>query len=137
MQVFDHEKLDVYSAAIEFIAWVGEILDGPLVGCRLSAKKHLDEASQSIANNIAEGNGKRSPSDRCRFLDIATGSAMECAACLDGLVARRHLEPNPLELERQCFFESSRGCAVWWSAFSRTGTFEHEHEHDSESRSLI
>src|SRR6185503_17726936 len=75
--------------------------------------------SKSVdCQHIAEGNGKRSPSDRCRFLDIATGSAMECAACLDGLVARRQLARNPLELERQCFFESSRCCAVWWSAFS-------------------
>jgi four helix bundle protein len=94
MRVFDHEKLDVHGTTIEFIAWVGEILDGPLATCRLSAKRHLDEASQSIANNIAEGNGKRSASDRCRFLDIATGSALECAACLDGLVARRQLDPE-------------------------------------------
>ena len=68
------------------------MLDGPLLACRLSAIKHLDGASQSIANNIAEGNGKRSPIDRPRFLDIAIGSALECAACLDGLVARRRLD---------------------------------------------
>ncbi len=92
MALFDHEKLEVYQAAIAFIAWVGDLLDGPLAGCRVSAVKHLDGASQSIANNIAEGNGKRSATDRCRFLDIATGSALECAACLDGLVARRRVE---------------------------------------------
>lgn len=88
---FDHEKLDVYRLAIEFLAWVGELLDGRLGGARHAAVKHLDEASQSIANNIAEGNGKRSLADRCRFLDMARGSALECAACLDGLVARRKL----------------------------------------------
>ena len=92
MRLFDHERLDAYNAAIEFVAWVGEVLDGPLLACRLSAIKHLDGASQSIANNIAEGNGKRSPIDRSRFLDIAIGSALECAACLDGLVARRRLD---------------------------------------------
>ncbi len=88
---FDHEKLDVYRLAIEFLAWVGELLDGRLAGGRNAAVKHLDEASQCIANNIAEGNGKRSLADRCRFLDMARGSALECAACLDGLVARRKL----------------------------------------------
>ena len=87
----DHERLDVYKLAIELIAWIGERLDGPLDGARLSAAKHLDAASQSIANNIAEGNGKRSRPDRCRFLDIARGSALECAACLDGLAARKRL----------------------------------------------
>ena len=88
---FDHERLDVYQTAIAFIAWVGELLEGPLKNGRLSAAKHLDDASQSIANNIAEGNGKRSRPDRCRFLDMARGSALECAACLDGLAARRRL----------------------------------------------
>jgi hypothetical protein len=38
--------------------------------------------------NIAEGNGKFSTSDRARFLEIARGSALECAACLDVLVVR-------------------------------------------------
>jgi four helix bundle protein len=89
---FDHEKLDVYRLAIEFVAWVGEQLDGPLKDARMSASKHLDAASQSIANNIAEGNGKRSRLDRCRFLDIARGSALECAACLDALAARKRLD---------------------------------------------
>ena len=84
----DHDKLDVYRLAIELIAW---LLDGSLKKSGLSATKHLDESSQSIANNIAEGNGKRSRADRCRFLDIARGSALECAACLDALAARKRL----------------------------------------------
>ena len=42
--------------------------------------------------NIAEGYGKRSPVDRARILDIARGSALESAACLDVLVARKRLE---------------------------------------------
>ena len=88
---FDHDKLDVYRLAIEFIGWAGELLDTSLKKSGLSAAKHLDEASQSIANNIAEGNGKRSRADRCRFLDIARGSALECAACLDALAARKRL----------------------------------------------
>ena len=88
---FDHEKLDVYRLAIEFIAWTGDLLDTSLKKTGLSAAKHLEEASQSVANNIAEGNGKRSRADRCRFLDIARGSALECAASLDALAARKRL----------------------------------------------
>jgi four helix bundle protein len=41
--------------------------------------------------NIAEGNGKYSSKDRCRFFDIAHGSALECAAGLDILVSRGKL----------------------------------------------
>lgn len=89
---FDHERLDVYRTAIEFAAWTGELLDGPLRGCRQSPVTQLDRASTSIALNIAEGNGKRSHKDRCRYLDTARGSALESAACLDVLIARRLLE---------------------------------------------
>jgi len=49
----------------------------------------LDRASTSIPLNIAEGNGKFSVKDRARFLEMARGSALECAACLDVLVARK------------------------------------------------
>jgi four helix bundle protein len=91
---FDHERLDVYRLGIEFVAWVGEQLEGRLRDAPRAATKHLDEASHSIVNNIAEGNGKRSLADRCRFLDIARGSALECAACLDTLVARKRLTPD-------------------------------------------
>jgi len=33
--------------------------------------------------NIAEGNGRFTSPDRCRFFDTARGSVLECAACLD------------------------------------------------------
>src|SRR5262249_20900868 len=52
----------------------------------------LDRASTSIPLNIAEGNGKFSIKDRARYLQMAHGSALECAACLDVLVARKAKE---------------------------------------------
>ena len=101
----DHEKLEVYQLAIELIAWVGTLLDeGLLRGCRLAATKHLDESSSSIAQNIAEGNGKRSSADRARFLDMSRGSALECAACLDALVARRRLSAANVERGKTLIF---------------------------------
>ena len=39
----------------------------------------------------AEGNGKFSAKDRCKYFDTAHGSAVECAAGLDVLVARSKL----------------------------------------------
>jgi hypothetical protein len=38
--------------------------------------------------NTAEGNGKRRGQSRAKFFDDARGSATECAACLDALVAK-------------------------------------------------
>ncbi|MEY2562143.1 MAG: hypothetical protein QOH88_336 [Verrucomicrobiota bacterium] len=84
---FDHEKLEVYRHSIAFCAWVGEFL--PAIAHKTSAKDQLDRASTSIPLNIAEGNGKFSAPDRARFLEMARGSALECAACLDVLVARK------------------------------------------------
>jgi len=39
--------------------------------------------------NTAEGNGKRQMRGRAKFFDDARGSATECAACLDALVAKK------------------------------------------------
>jgi four helix bundle protein len=86
---FDHEKLEVYQEAISFIAWLAALLESAVrVG---DVKDQLDRASTSIPLNIAEGNGKYLPKDRCRFFDIAHGSALECAAGLDVLVAKGKL----------------------------------------------
>jgi four helix bundle protein len=84
---FDHEKLEVYRESIAFYAWVGEFLN--TISAKAAAKDQLDRASTSIPLNIAEGNGKFSAKDRARFLEMARGSALECAACLDVLVARK------------------------------------------------
>ena len=87
---FDHEKLRVYQQALHFVAFADSILE--TLPAKLAARDQLDRASTSIVLNIAEGNGKRSHPDRCRYLDIARGSALECAACLDVLAVKRHLE---------------------------------------------
>ncbi|MDQ2659323.1 MAG: four helix bundle protein, partial [Verrucomicrobiota bacterium] len=83
--LFDHEKLDVYRESIAFCGWVGEFLDS--FSAKAAARDQIDRASTSISLNTAEGNGKFSPRDRVRFLEMARGSALECAACLDVLVA--------------------------------------------------
>src|SRR5882762_7391788 len=83
---FDHEKLEVYRESISFIAWLSALLESSVkIG---DVKDQLDRASTSIPLNIAEGNGKYLPKDRCRFFDIAHGSSLECAAGLDILVAK-------------------------------------------------
>jgi len=83
---FDHEKLTVYQRAIEFVGWADDFLSE--VERRAEAKDHLSRASASVPVNIAEGNAKWSKRDRSRYQDTAYGSALECAACLDVLVAR-------------------------------------------------
>lgn len=84
---FDHEKLNVYQRSLKFVTWSAELLER--IPSKLSVHGQLDRASTSIPLNIAEGNGRFTPSDRCRFFDIARGSTLECAAALDVLVAKK------------------------------------------------
>ncbi len=84
---FAHEKLIVYQRALAFIAWSQDLLESISKGT--SAKNQLERAPNSILLNLAEGNAKFSKKDRARFFQIAHASAVECAACLDILVARK------------------------------------------------
>jgi len=72
---FDHEKLDVYQEAIRFVSWTDELL--AKVPKSLAVHNQLDRASTSVPLNIAEGNGKYTAADRCRFFDIARGFALD------------------------------------------------------------
>lgn len=83
---FSHEKLNVYQESIRFVTWLSNWLEQvPNLG---EMRDQLNRATSSSPLNIAEGNGKFTFPDRCRFFDIAHGSALECAAALDVLVAR-------------------------------------------------
>jgi four helix bundle protein len=84
---FDHEKLNVYKRSIEFAAWIAELLAD--VPKSLAVWDQLDRASTSFPLNIAEGTGKFTVRDKCKYYDSARGSALECAACLDVLVSKR------------------------------------------------
>jgi len=100
---FDHEKLNVYRASIQFITWATNLTSR--IRGKAAVKDPLDRASTSIALNIAEGNGKFAIKDRCRYLDFARGSTLECAAWLDVLVAKGLIEPQAIIAGKQQLFE--------------------------------
>ena len=86
-----HERLDVYLLSIGHVAWVYEKATG-LNGVHRPARDQWLRASQSIPLNIAEGNGKTADADRRRYVEIAQGSALECAAIQDVLVVGTALD---------------------------------------------
>ena len=92
---FDHEKLDAYQKALAFASWVEPILDR--VPKSAAVYGQLDRARTSIVLNIPEGNGRFTPADRCRFFDIARGSGLESAACLDLVVIKKLLSEAELD----------------------------------------
>jgi hypothetical protein len=64
---FEHEKLVVYQETVAFVAWLSAVLEE--VQRAGDIKDQLERASSSIALNIAEGNGKFTAKDRCRYFD--------------------------------------------------------------------
>jgi four helix bundle protein len=92
--MFHHEKLKVYQRALEFAAWSQILIDS--LTKKTTTPDQLERAGDSIALNIAEGNGEFSQKDRARFFQIAHGSALESAACLDLFVARGCCEADAI-----------------------------------------
>src|ERR1051325_8903050 len=92
---FDHEKLQAYQKALVFAAWSERILER--VPKSAAVFDQLDRARTSIVLNIPEGNGRFSAADRCRFFDIARGSGLECAGCLDLMVIKKLLSEPEVE----------------------------------------
>jgi four helix bundle protein len=138
---FDHEKLDVYREAIAFCGWVGELL--PAMSSKAAAKDQLDRASTSIPLNIAEGNGKFSSKDRARFFEVARGSALECAACLDVLLVRKLAMEGQVVLAKERLSRIVQMLIGLLRKFSeRAGdvlreeesdySIDHDHEHEQE-----
>lgn len=124
--LFDHERLNVYQKALAFVSFAGPIIE-ELSG-KLAAKDQLDRASTSVVLNITEGNGKRSHSERCRFFDTARGSGVECAACLDVLVARKKLAPEVAEAGKAILIEvvsMTAGLIARFSGAVREGAAEY------------
>ncbi|MEP6777324.1 MAG: four helix bundle protein [Chthoniobacterales bacterium] len=137
--VFDHEKPEVYRDSIAFCGWVGEFLSK--IEGKTAAKDQLDRASTSIPLNIAEGNGKFSTRDRARFLEMARGSALECAACLDVLVVRKLSTFQQVSSAKQQLARIVRMLIGLLKRFSdradvlredEDGYLEEEHEQDQE-----
>ena len=92
--MFHHEKLTVYRRALAFAGWSQTLIDS--ITKKTSTGDHLERAGDSVALNIAEGNGKFSQRDRARFFQIAHGSALESAACLHLFVARGCCESSAI-----------------------------------------
>jgi four helix bundle protein len=82
----DHERLDVYQLALDFLVMANGIIEALPRG-RSHLADQFTRASTSIVLNVSEGAGKLSKPDKRRYYLTARGSATESAALLD--VCRR------------------------------------------------
>jgi four helix bundle protein len=82
-----HEKLEVWSRAVDFVTVVYQMTDGFPKEEKFGLTSQIRRAAVSIPANIAEGAGRDSPREFTHFLSNAQGSASELATEL--LIARR------------------------------------------------
>ena len=99
MNYFDHEKLDVYQAAIEFVVLVNTVVENLPRG-RAYLADQLQRAGASVPLNIAEGAGEYSGNEKIRFYRMAKRSATEGASIFD--ICRR------LQIISESFYSKGR-----------------------------
>ncbi len=80
--ILDHEKLDAYHVAVEFVVLSDEVIENLPRG-RGYLSDQLQRAALSIPLNIAEGAGEYAIDEKVRFYRMAKRSATECASILD------------------------------------------------------
>jgi four helix bundle protein len=96
----DHEKLDVYRLANEFLVFSFRAAQQVPRGYAYLTDQLL-RASSSITLNISEGAGKQSKADKRRYYLSARGSAGECAGLLDALLAFEMLGREDFDEQKQ------------------------------------
>ena len=79
--MFPHEKLQVYSRALDFTAQVAMLSSS--WDTKHAVVDHFSRAAESIVLNLAEGARLSFGPMKLTSLDYALGSSLECAACLD------------------------------------------------------
>ncbi|MEY4510487.1 MAG: hypothetical protein RLZZ450_2609 [Pseudomonadota bacterium] len=77
--ILDHERLDVYRLALDFLVLANQVLE-TLPRGRGHLCDQLTRASICIVLNLAEGAGKHPKADKRRDYLSARGSATESAA---------------------------------------------------------
>lgn len=88
-ELFNHERLEVYGFAVEFLELASD-LARRLPRTKGQIGDQLQRASESICLRIAEGVGlENGTAEQRRHYVAARASALECAAILDVVRARR------------------------------------------------
>jgi four helix bundle protein len=82
--LLDHERLDAYRVALDFLAFAHKLIEGLPKG-HSDLNDQLGRAASSVVLNIAEGTAKLSRADKRRYYLTARGSATESGAVLDVL----------------------------------------------------
>lgn len=95
---FDFENLKVYQKSLDFIDKIFKIHKNLDSEYKYSVGSNLIRAGLSIANNLAEGNGKRSKREKKRYFDTSSDSTRECVSVFN-VLKRQEMMDNQVYLE--------------------------------------
>lgn len=98
--LFGHEKLAVFQRSITFTKEIYRLTRNLPADERFGSTGQFRPAAASIGHNIAEGNGRLHPEDRCRFLEVAYESPLETVAQLTLAVQLEFLSREQTESVR-------------------------------------
>ena len=98
---FDFEKLEVYQKSLIFIDRIFDVYKNLSQDYKISVGSNLIRSGLSIANNLAEGNGKESKKEKKRYFGISLDSARECISVFN-ILKRQNMvtKERYLELRR-------------------------------------
>lgn len=89
---FDFENLKVYQKSLDFIDKIFRIYKSLEQDYKYSIGGNLIRAGLSIANNLAEGNGKKSKREKGRYFDTASDSTRECVSVFNVLKRQKLID---------------------------------------------
>jgi len=95
----------------------------------------LDRTSTAMALNIAEGNGKFSTKDRCRFIEHARTAALQAAASLDIVAVRRSPLKRKAAEGKALLSDSVRMLVAWQRSIS--GEYPETDRHFGQEGTLV
>ena len=95
---FDFENLKVYQKSLKFIDKIFPVYRNLDKEFKYSIGNNLIRAELSVANNLAEGNDKKSSKERIRYFGISSGSTRECVSVFNVLKNQNLLDYSTCNL---------------------------------------
>ena len=88
------ERLDVYRLSEKLSDTIWDLVEGWTHFARDTVGKQIVRAADSVGSNIAEGTGRGTAKDNCRFIQISRGSLFETVHFLRRAFRRRLLNQS-------------------------------------------
>src|SRR5262249_41738585 len=99
MDAFEHESLEVYQLALEFVG-LADRLTKMFSPARAFVADRLNQRAAAVAVDIAKGFSELGAADQLRFIRRARRAGIECAALLDVARSLRTADENELAAGR-------------------------------------